>query len=173
MTCLTTSDEALGAFGTVFTDVGDGVLPGSGLPNECATSKEGNDLFTTYTSKDQYAELHTEAVTIHANWQINEDHKFAVVYGNREVDEKALNEFDGISFDLFRTSRPQQEDQESLEIRIESDWNDTVRSTVGLFLWDGGYTLQQNSAFLQSTNGPESFTALQSRRRKHGVLRPT
>ena len=159
VTCLTTSDEALGAFGTVFTDVGDGVLPGSGLPNECATSKEGNDLFTTYTSKDQYAELHTEAVTIHANWQINEDHKFAVVYGNREVDEKALNEFDGISFDLFRTSRPQQEDQESLEIRIESDWSDTFRSTMGVFLWDGGYTLQQNSAFLQSTNGPESFTA--------------
>jgi iron complex outermembrane receptor protein len=144
VTCLTTSNETFGGF-----------TP----PNQCAASSDGNDLFTTYTREEQYSELNTEAVTIHANWQINEDHKLAVVYGNREVDERALNEFDGISFDLFRTSRPQQEDQESLEIRIESDWNDTVRSTVGLFLWDGGYTLQQNTAILQDIFGPQSFTA--------------
>ena len=159
VTCLTTANEGFGAFGTALTGLGDGTLPGSGLPNECATSKDGNDLFTTYTSQDQYAELHTEAVTIHANWQINEDHKLALVYGNRDVDEKAQNEFDGISFDLFRTSRPTEEEQESLEIRLESDWSDTVASTMGVFFWDGGYTMQQNTALLQTLNGPQSFTS--------------
>ena len=40
-------------------------------------------LYTTYTSQEQYAALRTDAVTIHANWQFSDNHKLALVFGDR------------------------------------------------------------------------------------------
>jgi hypothetical protein len=35
---------------------------------------------------------------------------------------------------------------------LESDWSDSLRSTVGLFLWESDYTLQQNTGILNNIN---------------------
>jgi iron complex outermembrane receptor protein len=73
VTALTPSGEAFGAF------CGD----------NCAVGKESKALYTTYTTQEQFAELHTDAWTIHANWQFHENHKLAFVFGDRDTDELA------------------------------------------------------------------------------------
>ena len=131
---LTTAGEAFGGFGLG------------------AVGKTSDALYTTYTSQEQYAALRTDAITIHANWQITDNQKLAFVFGDRETDELARQEFDGVAADLFWTDRPTEENQTSYELRLESDWSDSLRSTVGVFYWDGDYTLQQNTALFNIVN---------------------
>jgi iron complex outermembrane receptor protein len=131
---LTTAGEAFGGFGLG------------------AVGKTSDALYTTYTSQEQYAALRTDAITIHANWQVTDNHKLALVFGDRETDELARQEFDGVAADLFWTDRPTEENQTSYELRLESDWSDSLRSTVGVFYWDGDYTLQQNTALFNIVN---------------------
>jgi iron complex outermembrane receptor protein len=115
-------------------------------------NRSDDDLYTVYSSFDQYSELRTDAVTIHANWQISDSHRLAFVFGDRETEEQAFNEFDGTSTDVFWTDRPTLENQTSYEFRLESDWSDSLRSTFGLFLWESDYTLQQNTGILNNIN---------------------
>jgi len=129
--------------------------PATGAPTgECigGVSRSDDDYYTVYTALDQYSELRTDAVTIHANWQFADNHKLAFVFGDRDTDELALNEFDGTSTDVFWTDRPTLENQTSYEFRLESDWSDSLRSTFGLFLWESDYTMQQNSGLLNNIN---------------------
>ena len=114
--------------------------------------KTSEDLYTVTTSAPQPASLRTDAITVHMNWQFTDRHKLAVVFGDRETDETARQEFDGVAADLFYTSRPTEENQTSWEFRLESDWSDSLRSTFGYFWWDGDYTLQQNTALFNVVN---------------------
>lgn len=118
---------------------------------EClGAGRTDDDLYNSYTTYDQYSELRTDAITIHANWQFSENHKLAFVFGDRDTDEQALNEFDGTSSDVFWTDRPTLENQTSYEFRLESDWSDSLRSTFGVFLWESDYTLQQNTGIVNN-----------------------
>jgi iron complex outermembrane receptor protein len=114
--------------------------------------KTSEDLYTVTTSAPQPASLRTDAITVHMNWQFTDRHKLAVVFGDRETDETARQEFDGVAADLFWTSRPTEENQTSWEFRLESDWSDSLRSTFGYFWWDGDYTLQQNTGQFNIVN---------------------
>ena len=127
---------------------------------EClgGVNRSDDDLYTVYTSYEQYSELRTDAVTIHANWQFADNHKLAFVFGDRETEELAFNEFDGTSSDVFWTDRPTLENQTSYEFRLESDWSDSLRSTFGLFLWESDYTLQQNSGIANNINPVPAVT---------------
>ena len=131
------------------------INPATGTDSgEClgGVNRSDDDLYTVYSSFDQYSELRTDAVTIHANWQISDRHRLAFVFGDRETEEQAFNEFDGTSTDVFWTDRPTLENQTSYEFRLESDWSDSLRSTFGLFLWESDYTLQQNTGILNNIN---------------------
>lgn len=131
------------------------INPATGADSgEClgGVNRSDDDLYTVYSSYDQYSELRTDALTIHANWQISDSHRLAFVFGDRETEEQAFNEFDGTSTDVFWTDRPTLENQTSYEFRLESDWSDSLRSTVGLFLWESDYTLQQNTGILNNIN---------------------
>ncbi len=136
VTALSAPGEAFGAF----------------CAGNCAVGKTSDSLYTTYTTQEQYAALRTDAVTIHANWQVSDDHKLALVFGDRQTDELARQEFDGVAADLFWTDRPTEENQTSYELRLESDWSDSLRSTFGFFYWDGDYTLQQNTGLFNIFN---------------------
>ena len=58
---------------------------------------------------------------MHLNWQFSDQHKLAVVFGDRQTDETARQEFDGVAADLFWTNRTHGKDQTSYEFRLESD----------------------------------------------------
>ena len=77
---------------------------------------------------------------------MKENNKLILVYGTREMEETSLQEFDASSLDLFRVSRPQFEEQESLELRLETkfSWGQT---TVGAYFWDSEYDAWQSTYF--------------------------
>ena len=122
---------------------------------QCANKKDEDFHRDTYTSTSQDASVEVESYTINASWEITDAHKLVLVYGDREMEETSKQEFDGFSFDAFRVSRPQFEEQQSLELRIESDfsWGQT---TIGGFYWESEYDAWQNTFFFAGfdpTNG--------------------
>ncbi len=129
----------------------------TGLSTDCSNKLDIAHHYKSRTSEEQVASMDTEAWTVHANWQINDTHKLAFVFGDRDTDELAINEFDGTAADLFKTSRPTQELQTSFEFRLESDWA-WGTSTVGAFFWESEYTLSQNTNFFAFGN-PNAYTA--------------
>ncbi len=114
--------------------------------SECPSANDHDALRTTHTTLPQDAFLQIETLTATAEWQISDAHKATLIYGNREMEENTQQEFDGVSADLFWTTRPQFEEQESIEVRLESDFN-RFRTTVGAFIWDSEYSLWQNTYF--------------------------
>ena len=68
-------------------------------------------------------------------YDINENNKLVFVYGSREMEETSLQEFDASALELFRVSRPQFEEQESIEVRWESKFTNG-QLTLGGYLWD-------------------------------------
>ena len=137
VTCLTESPELFAALGLI----GD----------NCA-NKDNEDFHRdTYTSTDQSASIDLESFSLHANWAINDDHRLVMIYADRDMEETSKQEFDGIAFDGFRVSRPQFESQESLEVRLESDfaWG---RTTIGGFYWDSEYSAWQTTYFFGGFN---------------------
>ncbi len=97
------------------------------------------------TTLDQAAFVKSKAITLNAAWQLNDAHRIVSVTGWRDVEDDAVQEFDGVAANIFWTQRPQQADQISEELRLESDWNDRVRSTLGLYYFDGAYELDQST----------------------------
>ena len=110
---------------------------------------------TTHTSLDQRAFLKTKAATLNAKWQVSDSQRIVSVTGYRDVKEDAVQEFDGQTttipgvgeLSFFNTLRPQKSRQFSEELRLESDWSDALRSTFGVYYFDGTYSLQQATFF--------------------------
>ena len=110
---------------------------------------------STHTSLEQNAFLKTKAATLNAKWQLSDMQRVVSVTGYREVRENAIEEFDGQTttipgvgeLSFFNTVRPQSSHQFSEELRLESDWNAKLRSTLGLYYFDGSYDLRQLTYF--------------------------
>ncbi len=158
VTCLTNLGEQLGAASNI---LGMDLLPKADPADyDCSDKLDIAHHYKSRTGAEQPASMDTEAITIHANWQITDAHKLAFVFGDRDVDETVIQEFDGTELDLFKTSRPTNEQQTSFEFRLESDW-DWGTSTFGAFFWESEYTMSQNTNFFKAfgTFGPQSYTA--------------
>jgi iron complex outermembrane receptor protein len=116
------------------------------------------------TSLDQRAFVKTKAVTLNSEWQVNDAHKIVSVTGWRDVEDDALQEFDGVAAPVFWTQRPQASDQFSEELRLESDWNESIRSVIGAYFFNNTYELNQRTfspAFFGDPTAPMgiAFTA--------------
>ena len=114
----------------------------------------------SHTVIAQPAFLKTKAATFKATWQLAEGQRLVSVLGYRKTNENSVQEFDGASVlpgatPVFYTKRPQDAKQISEELRLESDWSDTQRSTVGLYYWDSEYTINQDTyVFGALSNSP-------------------
>jgi len=138
VTCMTEAPElqALGplVFGADF------------INGECAPVTDTDHHRRTYTALDQFASVEIEAITINAQWRLGDRHLITAIYGDREMEETSRQEFDGTSFPFFDVSRPQFEEQSSLEVRLESDF-DRLRTSLGGFIWESEYINWQNTYF--------------------------
>ena len=133
-----------------FNGVGD-LFPAVGQPrSECSTATTDFHL-NTFHAGETPASVEVEAITLNIEYDINESNKLVAVYGSREMEETSLQEFDNSALDLFRTSRPQTEEQESLEIRLESDFS-WGKTTVGAFFWESEYDAWQSTWFFGGLN---------------------
>lgn len=98
------------------------------------------------TTLDQKAFVKTKAVTLDASWQLSDAHKLVSVTGWRDVKDDALQEFDGVAAPVFWTQRPQNSDQFSEELRLESKWNEgRVQSVIGAYYFTNEYDLDQKT----------------------------
>ena len=97
------------------------------------------------TSLEQEAFVETKAATLNATWRLSDAHKIVSVTGWRDIEDDALQEFDGVAAPVFWTQRPQTSTQFSEELRLESDWNDRVKSVVGLYYFENDYELNQRT----------------------------
>ena len=121
------------------------------------------------TTLEQRAYIHTDALTLNATWDLNEDHSLHAVVGWRDSDEDAIQEFDGLGSDagffpfdgdFFWTQRPQELEQTSVELRWQGDWSDSrVRTVAGVYYMESEYSLDQktnSSAFFGVPGAPDT-----------------
>ena len=101
----------------------------------------------TRTTRFQPAKLNTNIAILEMNWDFADNHKLVSLTGWRDFDEEAIQEFDGYTFDLFYTNRPQTNEQFSQELRVESDWSERLKSVFGVFYWDRNYEINQQTYF--------------------------
>jgi len=96
------------------------------------------------TSFKQDAFVRTDAITLNAEWQLNDANGLYAVVGWRDTKEDAFQEFDGVALDLFRTQRPQTSDQTSVELRWQGSYlDDRLKTVLGLYWMENSYELQQ------------------------------
>ena len=138
VTCMSQPGELFYNLGAVF-----GYDPEA---DGCTNFRDPEFHEQTFTSFDQPSSNQHKAITINASYQINDNHRVAVVYGTREIDENVRQEFDGQTFHHFLTDRPTFLEQESFEIRLESDF-ERVRTTFGAYYWEHDYEMWQNTFF--------------------------
>ena len=126
-------------------------LVGQPVATECNGGDNLGFHRTVFQETEQAASVEIEAITLNIKYDINENNKLILVYGTREMEETSLQEFDASSLDLFRVSRPQFEEQESLELRLETkfSWGQT---TVGAYFWDSEYDAWQSTYFFGGFN---------------------
>ena len=105
----------------------------------------------TYTATNQKASVELDALTANLSWDIADGHRLVTIVGWRDMEETSLQEFDAAALDVFRVSRPQFEEQTSVELRLESDWN-WGKTILGGFLWDSDYDAWQNTYFFGGFN---------------------
>jgi iron complex outermembrane receptor protein len=116
------------------------------------------------TTLDQQAFVETKAVTLNSSWRLSDAHKVVSVTGWRDMEDDALQEFDGVAAPVFWTQRPQTSDQISEELRLESEWNERLKSVIGLYYFNNEYELNQRTfspAFFGDPTAPMgiAFTA--------------
>jgi iron complex outermembrane receptor protein len=130
---------------TALTAPGEVFCPVAGSPG-CGQPKSNADYHRNPTTTlDQQAYVKTKAATLNTNWQLSDSQRIVSVTGWRDVDDGAVQEFDGTAGDVFSTERPTTSSQFSEELRLESDWNDRVRSTLGVYYFDSTYELNQKT----------------------------
>jgi iron complex outermembrane receptor protein len=135
---------------TCFNGVAD-LFPAVGQPRSECNQAISSFHYNTFHSTEMTASVEVEAITLNVEYDINENNKLVVVYGSREMEETSLQEFDNSALDLFRVSRPQTEEQESLELRLETNYS-WGKTTVGAFLWESEYDAWQTTWFFGGFN---------------------
>lgn len=131
---------------TALTQPGEVFCQPPAFPIGCGRPKSDADWHRRPTTTlEQKAFVKSKAVTLNASWQASDAHKLVSVTGWRDVEDDALQEFDGVAAPVFWTQRPQVSDQFSQELRLESDWNDSVRSVIGAYYFTNEYELNQRT----------------------------
>jgi iron complex outermembrane receptor protein len=129
-----------------------GALPDFGVDTSQHGSRGDPDFHRdTYTATNQKASVEIDAITANLSWDIVEGQRLVTIVGWRDMEETSLQEFDALSADIFRVSRPQFEEQGSIEMRLESDWS-WGKSILGGFYWDSNYNAWQNTYFFGGFN---------------------
>jgi iron complex outermembrane recepter protein len=103
-------------------------------------------------SNEQFLEL--DAHTLEVNWELGDDYVLTYLYGNRESEEGTNQDFDSTNIDFFSTLRLQEYEQDSHELRLAGTVSDALQFTLGGYLWDSEYQLDQTTFFLLPVISP-------------------
>lgn len=108
------------------------------------------------TSADQKARLDTHSITANGRYEFADGHELYMVLNYRDTDEDAVQEFDGVAARLFDTTRPQQIDQFSAELRYQADLG-AAQLVTGLYYFDSNYNINQRTFFFGGEVGGTEY----------------
>ena len=80
-----------------------------------------------------------------ARWDLNDDYRIDYLWGSWDTEEKAVNDWDGVTQILFHTDRPAEYNQDSHELRLTYDAGDKLVYTVGAYYWKSDYEIRLHS----------------------------
>tara|TARA_B110000503_G_scaffold19850_1_gene29600 strand:- start:291 stop:2660 length:2370 start_codon:yes stop_codon:yes gene_type:complete len=120
----------------------------------CGRPQQDISYHSKSRSNKESGEMDTDAVTLTGSVELNDVHSLQGVAAWRHTDEFALADFDGVAaFDVDST-RDQFEEQVSLELRLHSQWMDSLRSVFGIYYWDSEYQQDQSTRLPRFFGGP-------------------
>lgn len=98
-------------------------------------------------------EVESEDYQIDLNWAINDDISAVFTYAHREMDEVSYLDFDGSPQELFHAYRPNEYEQDSMEIRFDYDAGGPLTFTGGYFKWKSELTDWENETDISTILG--------------------
>ncbi len=117
-----------------------------GLGGLGAPASDADFHRTTRTADAQPASLKTHSITGNITYEFGDNHQLVAVLNYADTNETAIQEFDAVAPDLFRTSRPQQIDQFSAELRYQGQIG-SAQVVAGLYYFDSSYNNNQQTFF--------------------------
>src|SRR5688572_10746006 len=111
---------------------GQGVVPETGDPH--VVNQNGSD--------EQFYRV--DGHTLAVNWQLATGLALDYTFGHRDSDEQTDQDFDATALTFFQTRRTQAYHQNSHELRLNYD-DGRVNLVSGLYFWDSGYRLHQDT----------------------------
>jgi iron complex outermembrane receptor protein len=130
---------------------------GGTYPNLCRRTLKTPSHAENDTDND--AELDTDAYTLNASVELNENLKLVSVTGYRQMDEYRIFDFDGSAAPFITIERWNDYDQFSQEFRIDGSW-DTLSMTSGVYYWNSEFTQDwvTGGRFWATLFGPVAYT---------------
>jgi iron complex outermembrane receptor protein len=98
------------------------------------------DRYEVVQNGPNEAEFDARTHIASARWDVSDRWAVDYIFGYRETEEEVLQDFDGTPETLFETSRPEDYDQTSHELRVTYT-GDKLDTTVGAYLFDMEYTI--------------------------------
>ena len=77
------------------------------------------------------ATFDTDTFILEGRWDLNDDYSLNLLGGHRETDETVLTDWDATPAVLFHTTRPEQYEQDSLELRLTYDADGPLNYVLG------------------------------------------
>ncbi|MBT5006680.1 MAG: TonB-dependent receptor [Halieaceae bacterium] len=113
-------------------------LEGVLWPVGCASTDTASDKDNVTGGRESYAEAETEMAILTANWDLD---KFLLtsITAYQDKDEQYLNNFDPSPADFLYLNYFNEWEQFSQELRITSQFSDTIQFVGGLYYWDVAY----------------------------------
>lgn len=88
--------------------------------------------------------LDSEDYQLDLNWEVNDSVNAVLIAAHRELEENTLLDFDGSPQELFHARRPNDYEQDSVELRFDYDGGGDLTLTGGYFYWKSDLTGWEN-----------------------------
>ena len=101
--------------------------------------KGAGDLVQDFT-------LDSEDYQLDVNWDLSDTVKGVLIAAHRELEEDGYYDFDGSPIEIFHVHRPNDYEQDSVELRLDYDSGERLSLTGGYFYWNSELTDWVNEA---------------------------
>lgn len=116
--------------------------------NQCAKSlhdPQGGSRYKVLQQGHNTANFNADTHTIQAHWDLGSKYAIDYVFGYRDTDENAYQDWDATPLLLYETTRPSKYKQVSNELRLTKTSSDMWNYTVGIYRWNSRYNIHLNS----------------------------
>ncbi|MGI9229594.1 MAG: TonB-dependent receptor [Gammaproteobacteria bacterium] len=88
------------------------------------------------------ATFDTNTAIVELRWDLTSDYHLDYIYGHRETDETVVTDWDATPEVWFHTTRPEQYEQDSHELRLTYSGGGPLSFVAGGYYWESEYDIQ-------------------------------